>query len=120
MNEVVGGKDIDVALQRPWRWWLQATREAQAHGDDVLVGRIFLFGYVFVNEVVQTMRAPDMLEVGLARPLDELYQQLAVVAVGSLARLPGNAFMVDGGPGSVDAGNALSAARKVADRAGTR
>jgi hypothetical protein len=113
LMEVMDGKSAADVTQRPWRWWNEATRLAQATGNDVLAGRIFLFTHLFVGQLAQNMRAVDMMETGLERPTESTYKSIAAIAVGSLARLSPDLMIVDTATGQVDVQTALTMAENV-------
>ncbi len=114
LREIVDGRSVEDVTNRPWRWWAQACGLANATGNDILAGRIFLFAYLFLTQMVGKMRAVDMMETGLGQPTDNSYQEIAGYAVASLARLSPDVLIHDSGTGRVDVGNALRMAEKVA------
>ncbi|MHB1432655.1 MAG: hypothetical protein ACYCVZ_11135 [Streptosporangiaceae bacterium] len=114
LREVVDGRSVEDVTNRPWRWWTEACRLAEATGNDILAGRIFLFAYLFLSQMVGKMRAVDMMETGLGQPTDASYQEIAGYAVASLARLAPDVLIHDSGTGRVDVANALRMAEEVA------
>jgi len=113
LMEIMDGKDSSDVTQRPWRWWNEAARLANATGHHQLAGRIFLFSHLFVTQTVGGMRAGDMLETGLETPATATYRQIAATAVESLAQLPAHFLIHDTATGKVDVANALRMAEEV-------
>ena len=113
LMEVMDGKEASDVTQRPWRWWNEATRLANANGNDVLTGRIFLFTHLFAIQIVKNMRAADVMETGLEPPKDETYRSIARIAVSSLARLSPDFMIHNTATGKVDVASALSMAEQV-------
>lgn len=113
LMEVMDGKEASDVSQRPWRWWNEATRLAQANGNDLLTGRIFLFTHLFVINIVKNMRPIDMMETGLETPKDETYRSIAGIALGSLARLSPGLMIHNTATGRVDVASALRMAEQV-------
>ena len=113
LTETSHGKAINDVMQRPWGWWNEAARLAQATGDDVLAGRIFLFTYLFTTTMVPKMRAVEMLDTGLPAPREGVYKSIAALAVSSLARLSPGLIIHNTATGQVDVENALGMAEQV-------
>ena len=119
LREVANGKDAGDVIQRPWRWWNEAARLASSRGDDVLAGRIFLFAFLFMNQMAAKMSAGDMMQTGLDRPKSSTYQALAATAVTSLVRLPETFLIHDTATGKVDVAGALRMAKDVSGMSGS-
>jgi hypothetical protein len=113
LMEVMDGKEASDVTQRPWRWWNEVTRLAQATGNDLLAGRIFLFTHLFVLTIAKNMRPIDMMETGLEAPKDETYRSIAGIAVGSLARLSPDFMIHNTATGKLDVAHALRMAEQV-------
>ena len=113
LREVVAGKDAGDVTQRPWRWWHEAARLAQAAGNDVLPGRIFLFTCLFTTQMVTTMNAATQADVGLGPPAEDIYKSIATIAVGSLAHLSPALVITNSATDQVDAATALMLAEQV-------
>lgn len=120
LREIVDGRTVEDVTNRPWRWWAQACRLANATGNDILAGRIFLFAYLFLTQMADKMRAVDMMETGLGQPTDDSYQEIAGYAAASLARLSPDVLIHDSSTGRVDVRNALRMAEHVAGTTGPR
>ncbi len=58
--------DAEEVVRRPWRWWAQAARLANAQGEHALAGRIFLFAVHFTTGILPNMDAMFQAEVGLS------------------------------------------------------
>jgi hypothetical protein len=113
LMEVMDGENASDVSQRPWRWWNEAARLAQAAGDDVLAGRIFLFTHLFATQTVPNMRPIDMMDTGLEQPWSDTYQSIARTAVASLARLAPDFLIHDTATGKMDVASALRLAEAV-------
>jgi hypothetical protein len=46
------GKSTDDVLNRPWRWWAEAARLANARGEHALTARIFLLALFIVTNII--------------------------------------------------------------------
>jgi hypothetical protein len=114
LREIVNGKSAEDVTNRPWRWWAEASRVASVNGDDLLVGRIFLFMYLFVNQSLPLMRAGDQMETGLGKPDDTSYWSIARNAAEALGHLPDSVLIHDTATGTVDVANARELARRAA------
>jgi len=91
MMEAIGkGDAASTVIQRPWRWWDEAARKAQAEGNDALVGRIFLFTHMYAQQLAPKMDRQTLASVGLDPPSEDTYKSIAASAVGSLAKLDPN------------------------------
>lgn len=111
--EAMAGREMNEILQRPWRWWSEAAREANTRGQDVLAARIFLFTHTFVTQVVPQLTFTSETDTGLVRPADQLYQAIASRAGDSLARLHPSLLLRDTSLGRVDVATAAVAAGQV-------
>jgi len=118
MKEVMDGKKSADVIQRPWRWWNEAARLAQATGNEVLAGRIFLFTRMFAISTSQKMRTVDKMETGLDRPPEDIYKSIASIAISSLARLSPDLIIQDTEIETVDVASALWAAEQVTGNTG--
>jgi len=113
LMEVMDGKESSDVTQRPWRWWNEAARLANAGGQHSLAGRIFLFTHLFTTTIVKNLRTQDMMDTGLQPPAVATYRQTAATAVDSLARLSPSMLIHDTATGKVDVANALRMAEEV-------
>ena len=102
------------AVRRPWHWWAEAARLANAQGEHVLVGRIFLFALHFTSSILPKMDAVTQGDVGLSYPDGGTYQDIARSAIDSLSHLPSNMLILDVVNDQVDVSSALNAANIVA------
>lgn len=114
IRESVAGKRTEDLVNRPWRWWAEAAGLANARAEYALTGRIFLFTYLFVNQVLPTMNASTQLDSGLGRPGQGTYESIARSAADSLSHLPLAMLVHDTATGKVDVASALTMARSVA------
>jgi len=112
--EIMDGKPSDMVVNRPWRWWAEAAREASAVGRDELAGSIFLFTHLFATQMVDGMLPAHRMDIGLDRPSPESYAVIAMSAVRSLPRLPMDLKIHDTATGQVDVASALRMAESVA------
>jgi hypothetical protein len=103
-------------LNRPWRWWAEAASLAQASGEYALAGRIFLFSYLFVNQLLPTMNASTQLDAGLGTPGEGTYVSIARSAAEALGHLPPDMLIHDTATGKVD----VASAQQLAGSAGER
>lgn len=115
LMEVMNGKAADVVTTRPWRWWAEASRVASTQGNHRLIGQIFLFAHLFVNQTLPLMRPVDEMETGLGKPDDTSYWTIARNAAEALAQLPQNMLIHDTATGKVDVANARRLARIAAN-----
>jgi hypothetical protein len=106
--------DTYAAVRRPWRWWAEAARLANAQGEHALVGRIFLFALHFTGSIVPKMDWVTQSDVGLSYPDGGTYQDIARSAIDSLSHLPSNMLILDVVNDQVDVSSALNAANIVA------
>ena len=106
--------DSYAAVRRPWRWWAEAARLANAQGEHALVGRIFLFAAHFTGLILPKMDWATQDEVGLSYPDGGTYQDIAGSAIDSLSRLPSDMLILDVVNDRVDVASALRAASIVA------
>lgn len=104
------GGELDEVTQRPWRWWNEATRLAQAGGNNELAGRIYLFAELFKREISPKMRVADMMETGLDPVNADTYRSMATIAVTALATLPRDYLIHDTASGRVNVAEALARA----------
>ncbi len=114
LGESGTGKQTEDILNRPWRWWAEAARLASACAEYALAGRIFLFAYLFVNQMLPTMNNATQLDAGLGRPSQGTYESIARSAAGSLTHLPSAMVIHDTSAGRIDVASALALARSVA------
>lgn len=114
LRETVAGVRTEDTLNRPWRWWAEAARLANAQADHVLVGRIFLMTHLFVSRMLPSMNAAIQLDAGLGNPQQGTYQAIARSAVDSLGYLPPGMLIHDTPTGTVDAASARDMAMSVA------
>ncbi len=113
LMETMNGRDTKAVLQRPWRWWNEATRAANSRGRDTLAGRIFLFTHLFVTQFAPKMNAGNELDTGLVRPADQHYKDIAALAVDSMAKLDRSFLIHDTATGRVDVASAIEMAEQV-------
>ena len=106
--------DSYAAVRRPWRWWAEAARLANARGEHALVGRIFLFAAHFTGLILPKMDWVTQDEMGLSYPDGGTYQDIAQSAIDSLSRLPSDMLILDVVNDRVDVASALRAASIVA------
>jgi hypothetical protein len=114
LRETVAGQSTDDILNRPWRWWAEAAHLANSCGEHALAGRIFLFAYLFVNQLLPKMNASTQLDAGLGRPGQGTYESIARSAADSLSHLPPGMLIHDTATGKVDVASALKMARSAA------
>lgn len=114
LGERFADTQTEDVLNRPWRWWAEATRLANACGEHALAGRIFLFVYLFVNRLLPEMNASTQLDAGLGRPLQGTYESIARSAADSLSHFPPGMLIHDTATGKVDVASALEMARSAA------
>ena len=114
LSESVAGKQTEDILNRPWRWWAEAARLANACGEHALAGRIFLFSYLFVNQTLPSMNGSTQLDAGLGQPGQGTYESIARSAADSLISLSPGMLIHDTATGKVDVASALEMARSVA------
>lgn len=114
LRETNTGQSAGDILNRPWRWWAEAARLANACGEHALAGRIFLFTYLFVSQMLPKMNASTQLDAGLGRPGQGMYESIARSAADSLSHLPPGMLIHDTATGKVDVATALEMARSVA------
>ena len=108
------GVPSDEAVGLPWRWWAEAGRVAHAHGNYVLAGRIFIFMYLFENQILPNMRTVDQMETGMARPSADSHRDIVRNAIESLEQLPPYELIHNTRTGQVDVAGALNLARSLA------
>jgi hypothetical protein len=113
LRESAAGREEDI-LNRPWRWWAEAARLADSCREHALAGRIFLFSYLFVNQLLPKMNNSTQLDAGLGRPVQGTYESIARSAADSLIHLPSAMLIHDTATGKVDVASALAMARAVA------
>jgi hypothetical protein len=106
--------DSYAAVRRPWRWWAEAARLANAQGEHALVGRIFLFTYHFTRLILPKMDWDHQSDVGLSYPDGGTYQDIARSAADSLSHVPPNVLILNVINDQVDAAAALRAATIIA------
>lgn len=112
LHESLNGRDITEILQRPWRWWNEAARAANSRGQDALVGRIFLFAYLYVNQLAPTMKGGNELSTGVVKPAENLYKDIAALAVDSLAKHDRSLLIHNTATGRVDVASAIGMAEQ--------
>lgn len=112
-DEAAAGRDAQDVLDRPWRWWTAASRAALSAGDNVLPGRIFLFTYLFINQILPGMNAVTQLETGLSGPETRSYQYIARQAIQAMEQLAPSMLIHDTRTGKVDVASALKMAYSV-------
>lgn len=113
MMEATRSGDAATVIQRPWRWWSEGARTAQATGNYQLAGRIFLFTHMYALQMAPKMGWQDMASVGLDPPADETFKSIATSAVGSLGSLDPSLMIHHTATGQVDVAGALSMAEQV-------
>lgn len=106
--------DSYAAVRRPWRWWAEAARLANAQGEHALVSRIFLFAVHFTGQILPKMDAITQADVGLSYPDGGTYQDIARSAIDSLSRLPSDMLILNVVNDQVDVSSALNAANIIA------
>jgi hypothetical protein len=106
--------DSYAAVRRPWHWWAEAARLANAQGEHALVGRIFLFAAHFTGLILPKMDWVTQDEMGLSYPDGGTYQDIARSAIDSLSRLPSDVLILDVVNDRVDVASAMRAASIVA------
>jgi hypothetical protein len=109
--------DSYAAVRRPWRWWAEAARLANAQGEHALVGRIFLFAAHFTGSILPKMDWIIQSDVGLSYPDGGTYQDIARSAVDSLSHLPADMLILNVVNDQVTVASALNAAKFVASAA---
>lgn len=114
ISESAAGKDTEDILNRPWRWWAEAASLANASGEHALAGRIFLFTYLFVTQLLPKMNPATQLDTGLGRPVQGTYESIARSAANSLSQLPLGMLIHDTATGRVDVASAAEMARSAA------
>jgi hypothetical protein len=114
LGESGTGRQTEDIVNRPWRWWAEAARLANACGEYALAGRIFLFTYLFVNQMLPTMNAATQLDAGLGFPGQGTYESIARSAADCLTHLPSAMVIHDSTAGRVDVASALAMATSVA------
>lgn len=114
LREGEAGKQTGDVLNRPWRWWAEAANLANASGEYALAGRIFLFTYLFVGQLLPKLNASTQLDAGLGNPGQGTYESIARSAVDSLGYLPPDMLIHDTATGKVDVASAQQMARSVA------
>lgn len=113
LRESMNGRDVPDILQRSWRWWNEAARAANGRGQDALVGRIFLFAYLYVNRLAPTIKGGRELNTGVVVPAEQLYKSIASLAVDSLAKLDRSLLIHNTATGRVDVASAIGMAEQV-------
>jgi hypothetical protein len=103
--------DSYAAVRRPWRWWAEAARLANAEGEYALVGRIFLFTVHFTRSILPKMDWVVQSDVGLSYPDGGTFQDIARSAVDSLGHLPPDMLILNVVHDRVDVASALNAAK---------
>ena len=106
--------DSYAAVRRPWRWWAEAARLANAQGEHALVGRIFMFAAHFTGSILPKMDWVTQGDVGLSYPDGGTYQDIARSAVDSLSHLPADMLILNVVNDRVAVASALNAAKFVA------
>jgi hypothetical protein len=106
--------DSYAAVRRPWLWWAEAARLANARGEYALVGRIFLFAAHFTGLILPKMDWAIQSDVGLSYPDGGTYQDIARSAVDSLSHLPADMLILNVANDRVAVASALNAAKFVA------
>lgn len=105
--------DANDVMQDPWRWISAVASLARQSGDNILVGRIFLFMYFWELLLVPKMTIRDHATTGLAVPNPEYRKAIAAEAVQALRWVRPD-LMVDS---VTDAGTTLDIATRVANGA---
>lgn len=100
-------------VRRPWHWWAEAARQANAQREYALAGRIFLFALHFTTGILPRMDAAFQAEFGLSYPSGGTYQDMARSAAKSLGQLPPSMLILDTAVDKVDVATALHAANLV-------
>jgi hypothetical protein len=106
--------DSYAAVRRPWRWWAEAARLANAQDEHQLVGRIFLFCAHFTGSILPKMDWVTQCDVGLSYPDGGTYQDVARSAVDSLSHFPADMLILNVPTDRVTVASALNAAKFVA------
>ncbi|WP_300578560.1 hypothetical protein [uncultured Nocardioides sp.] len=99
--------------QRPWRYWSEVARLANASGEHDLAGRIFLFAHLYATQMASKMSWQDRASIGLEAPEDSLYKAIAAAAVDSLARLDRGYLIHNTATGKVDVAAAIGMAEAI-------
>jgi hypothetical protein len=106
--------DSYAAVRRPWLWWAEAARLADAQGEYALAGRIFLFAAHFTRSILPRMDWVTQSDVGLSFPDGGTYQDIARSAINSLSHLSPDMLILDVNNDQVAVASALNAAKFVA------
>lgn len=114
IRQAVDGKAVDDVLNRPWRWWAEATALAYAQGEYWLAARIFMFAYFIMVNVVPKADLALQMDTGITPPGQGTYQRIAASAAQALAELPQDQVVARAGADTVIAGVALLLAKSVA------
>lgn len=91
-------------MQRPWRWLVEACRQAQEAGDHRLVCRVFLFmGLLTMSLAPKQTYQYLFTNVGLVPPDSQHQSDLAQLTVVSLEHFPPQEVLQESAAGTVDA-----------------
>ena len=112
-DEAAAGGDAQNVVNKPWRWWTAASLAALSAGDNVLPGRIFLFAFLFSNQIVPGINAATQLDTGLSGPDTRSYQYIARQAIQAMEQLAPSMLIHDTRTGKVDVASALTMAYSV-------
>jgi hypothetical protein len=112
LDQTIKGYEAGEVLQRPWRWWNEATRAANSRGRHTLAGRIFLFTHMYATQLRPQMPAGNVMETGLETPRDDTYRDIATLAIASMSTLDPSFLIHDTATGKVDVHSALRMARE--------
>lgn len=106
-----GPYDYGQVIQRPWRWWTEAARNAHESGDQLLPSRIFLFMLFFNDSCASKMNVRGFFDTGLEAAKDPSLTQLTNIAAQSFAALDPDLVVHDSHAGRIDAKTGLIMAR---------
>jgi len=106
-------KNTAFIQQRPWRYWSEVARLANASGEHELAGRLFLFAWIYTNMMAPKMSWQNRASVGLEAPEESLYKGIAAAAVDSMSRLDRGYLIHNTAYGKVDVATAIGLAEAI-------
>jgi len=113
MEAVQSPNNTAFIQQRPWRYWSEVARLANASGEHELAGRLFLFAQLYTTQMAPKMSWQDRASVGLEAPEDSLYKGIAAAAVDSMSRLDRGYLIHNTATGKVDVARAIEMAEAI-------
>ena len=99
--------------QRPWRYWSEVARLANASGEHELAGRIFLFAHLYSTQMASKMSWQDRASIGLEAPETALYEAIAAAALDSMSRLDRAYLIHNTATGKVNVAAAIGMAEAI-------